>query len=165
MYCPRCSQAQTSYDVRFCPGCGLLLDSIVELLSTNGVPVRRQSEMRRNATWLRRKGIRIGAKLMFFAIFLLPVAMVLSIAFDSPGPLAMPFITFLGGLALTLYTFLFGEDRAEVPDMQYFVPGASKGFDLPAPQNTPIPHDYSKRINTSEMAMPQSVTEHTTKLL
>ncbi|MGH9908603.1 MAG: hypothetical protein ACRD8U_23845 [Pyrinomonadaceae bacterium] len=77
----------------------------------------------------------------------------------------MPFITFLGGLALTLYTFLFGEDQTGLPEMQYFVPDASKGFDLPSPHSTPITVDYSKRINTSEMAMPHSVTEHTTKLL
>jgi len=46
MYCPRCSQQQIT-DLRFCPGCGLQLDFVTELVANNGVPlpygeVRRQ---------------------------------------------------------------------------------------------------------------------------
>lgn len=165
MYCPRCSQQQTSYQVRYCPGCGLQLDSVIELLSNNGVPLTQQPESCRKVPRFGRKGVLIGGKVMFFALFLLPVAMVMSIGADSPGPLALPFITFLVGLAISLYTFLFGKDRPDFRNIQYSVASGKRRLDLPSPQINPIPAEYTRPVNTAEMMRPLSVTEHTTKLL
>lgn len=167
MYCPRCSQQQTTDDVRFCPGCGFQLTFVIELLSNNGAMAARQSEARKNISLLRRKGIRPGAKLLFLSLFLLPIAIMLSVIFDSPGPFMLPFLIFLMGLATVLYTLLFGEhDRSEMPEPQHGGLSATKrGLNLPAAQSTPIPIDDSRRINTAEIVRPPSVTEHTTRLL
>lgn len=167
MYCPRCSQQQTSNDVRFCPGCGFQLNVVAELLSTNGALITREAETRKKLALLERKGVRVGAKLLFLSLFLLPLAILLSVAFDSPGPFVLPFIVFLLGSAKVLYTLLFGEhDHSQLPAPLHAGLSATKRrFDLPAPQSTPIPINNSKRVNTAEMVQPPSVTDHTTRLL
>lgn len=167
MYCPRCSQQQTSDVVRFCPGCGFQLNVVAELLSTNGALIAREAGPRKKVALLRRKGVRVGAKLLFLSLFLLPLAILLSVGFDSPGPFILPFIIFLLGSAKVLYTLLFGEPaHSEMPAPLHAGLSATKRrFDLPAPQSTPIPINESKRINTAEMVRPPSVTEHTTQLL
>ncbi|MDQ2975256.1 MAG: hypothetical protein M3R69_07580 [Acidobacteriota bacterium] len=165
MYCPRCSQQQTSDVVRFCPGCGFQLNVVAELLSTNGALITREAETRKKVALLERKGVRVGAKLLFLSLFLLPLAILLSVAFDSPGPFVLPFIVFLLGSAKVLYTLLFGEqDRFKTPAPLHAGLSATKRrFDLP--KTTPIPINEPKRINTAEMVRPSSVTEHTTQLL
>jgi hypothetical protein len=163
MFCPRCNQQQTSNDVRFCPGCGFQLNFVAELLSSNGALVTREAETPGKVTLLRRKGVRLGAKLIFLSVFLMPLAIMFSVRFDSPIPFVAPFIVFLMGLAQIFYTLLFGEhDQSEMPE-----PGlsAERRFSLPAAQTTPIPINDSKRVNTAEMVRPPSVTEHTTQLL
>ena len=166
MFCPRCSQQQTSDDVRFCPGCGFQLNFVAELLSSNGALVTRKARTPGKVSLLRRKGVRLGAKLIFLSVFLLPLAIVLSVRFDSPIPFVAPFIIFLMGLAQVLYTLLFGgHDRSELTDSQHAGLSAERRFNLPAAQTTPIPIGNSKRVNTAEMVRPPSVTEHTTQLL
>ena len=167
MYCPTCSQQQTSDEVRFCPGCGLQLTFVMELLSHNGVLVRHEAETRKNVTLLRRKGIRPGAKLLFLSLFLLPLAILLSVGFDSPGPFILPFMVFLIGLAQVLYTLLFGEhDRSEMAETpRAGLSATTRRSSLPAAQSTSTPINDPKQINTAEMVRPPSVTEHTTQLL
>jgi hypothetical protein len=116
---------------------------------------------------MRRKGVRVGAKLLFLSLFLLPLAILLSVAFDSPGPFTLPFIVFLLGSAKVLYTLLFGaHDQSKMPAPMHAGLNASKRrFDLASPQSTPMPINDSKRANTAEMVRPPSVTEHTTRLL
>lgn len=89
MFCPRCSQRQTSDGVRFCPGCGFQLNVVSELLSNNGAVVTGEAEEGTKLLLLRRKGIRIGAKLIFLSAFLLPLAIGFSVRFDSPIPLSL----------------------------------------------------------------------------
>jgi hypothetical protein len=163
MYCPRCSQQQTSNDVRFCPGCGFQLNVVAELLSTNGALITREAETRKKVALLERKGVRVGAKLLFLSLFLLPLAILLSVAFDSPGPFVLPFIVFLLGSAKVLYTLLFGEN--DPPPLSAGLSATKRRFALPAPQSTPVPLNNSKRVNTAEMVQPPSVTDHTTRLL
>ena len=166
MFCPRCSQRQISDDVRFCPGCGFQLNVVSELLSNNGALVRREAEEGTKLLLLRRKGIRIGAKLIFLSAFLLPLAIGFSVRYDSPIPFIAPFIIFLMGSAQLLYTLLFSDyDQSELPESQPAGLSAARRFDLPAGQITPIPISDSKRVNTAEMVRPPSVTEHTTQLL
>ena len=167
MYCPRCSQQQASNEVRFCPGCGFQLNVVVELLSTNGALITRGAESRKKRALLRRKGVGVGAKLLFLSLFLLPLAILLSVVNDSPAPFVVPFIIFLLGAAKVLYTLLFGErDNYELPAaLQAGLTATKRRFELPNPQSTPIPINETKRLNTAEMVRPPSVTEHTTKLL
>ena len=165
MFCPRCSQQQTSDEVRFCPDCGFQLNLVSELLSTNGALVTREAEGRAKPPFLRRKGIRIGAKLIFLSLFLLPLAILFSVRLDSPIPFIAPFIIFLMGLAQVLYTLLFEQhDRSEMPEAQGAGLRAERRFTLPAAQAAPITINDSRR-NTAEMVRPPSVTEHTTQLL
>ncbi len=163
MYCPRCSQQQTSDDIRFCPGCGLQLDLVLELLSNNGALVTRIGDSRKKSL-LRRKELHPGGKLMFLSVFLLPVALLLSIGLDSAGPLVVPTITFLIGLAHVLYILLFGEhQRVEMAETRAALTSPANQAYLPAARGLPI--SGSRRIDTAEMVKPVSVTEHTTKLL
>jgi len=166
MYCPRCSRQQTSDDVSFCPGCGLQLNLVAELVSNNGAPVARGAEARKKPSRLRRNGIRPGTKLIFLSAFLLPLAIAFSVKFDSPIPFWVPLTIFLLGLAQVVYTLLFGKYDWEMSESQPGELSATKRrFNLPAPQSFPIPTNDSKRINTAEMVRPPSVTEHTTQLL
>jgi hypothetical protein len=153
--------------VRFCPSCGFQLNVVAELLSTNGALITREAAARKKPVLLRRKGVRVGAKLLFLSLFLLPLAILFSVASDSPGPFVVPFIIFLLGAAKVLYTLLFGEhDHSDLPaPLHAELTATKRRLDLPAPQSTPIPMNETKRLNTAEMVRPPSVTEHTTKLL
>lgn len=166
MYCPRCSQQQISDNVRFCPGCGFQLIAVAQLLSTHGAPDTRTAEARKNVSLLRRKGVRLGAKLIFLSVFLLPPGLWLSVEFDSPGPLMPALIIFLIGLAESLYTIIFGEpDPLGILASPPRELSTNQRLNLPATQGIPIPINEPRRINTAEMARRPSVTEHTTQLL
>ena|SRR5215470_5953992 len=164
MYCPRCSQQQIT-DLRFCPGCGLQLDFVTELVANNGVPLP-YGEVRKPVPFLRRKGISLGAKFVFLSLFLLPFSIAGAIAFDTPGPFAVPFIIFMVGLAQVLYTLLFRDpERPELAGVRQASLDQPKPLvSFPAAQGTPIVLE-ARRVHTAEMIRPPSVTEHTTKLL
>lgn len=161
MYCPRCSQS--SEDLRFCPGCGLPLGFVHELLANNGAPTSSQIMPAQSVPLMRRKGFRAGAKLMFLSFFLVPVAIMGSIVFDSPGPLIVPTLVFLIGVATALYTLLFVEP-GNSPEAKRQLGSMNHHVGLPLTKSPPITLAPG-RINTSEMARPVSVTEHTTQLL
>ena len=167
MYCPRCSQQQISDGVRFCSGCGLQLSLVMELLSNNGALAAGAAEARKKPSRLRRKGVRLGAKLVFLSAVVLPIAITFSVIFDSPEPLMVPSLIFLLGVAQVLYTLLFGEHQeSEMPVPHHGGLSAIKHpFNLPAARGTTIPINDPKRTNTAEMVRPPSVTEHTTRLL
>ncbi len=161
MYCPRCSQS--SDDLRFCKGCGLQLRFVHELLANNGIPVDAPLVKNEKFPLMQRKGFRVGAKFVFLSFFLAPVAIMLSIAFDSPGPLMVPALVFLVGVATALYTLLFAEPKQAFEDSRYTAPMYSPNG-LPLMTQKPIALEPPS-INTAEMVRPLSVTEHTTKLL
>jgi len=162
MYCPRCSQQQIA-DLRFCPGCGLQLDFVNELVANSGLPLPQTGKP---VPFLHRKGISLGAKLVFLSLFILPISFVCVIVFDTPGPFALPFIIFMVGLAQVLYTLLFKE--AEGVELSAGRPSALNQakplVSFPVGQGTPITLE-ARRVHTAEMIRPASVTEHTTKLL
>src|SRR5215210_8575220 len=110
MYCPKCGQ-QLSDNMRFCSRCGLLISEVAEWLAGGHLVVREEAEGARLSQ--KSKGMRRGAKVMFMGGILLPISFVLSIVFDEPFPLSIPFLVFFAGLSLWLYSRLFGE---EVPD-------------------------------------------------
>lgn len=60
MFCPRCSDAQVSEDVRFCKRCGLRLEAVHDLIAGD---TRMQSQA--DAVLPPQKEISIGAGLMF----------------------------------------------------------------------------------------------------
>lgn len=165
MFCPRCGQQQISEEVRFCPRCGLSLAAVPTLLASGIVPAATES---RAVQTQKRLGIRRGAKLMFFSAVLFPIFLGLSIAFDSPGPLAVPFTVFLAGLAWLLYFAIFGEETPHAREAE----GSKKFRDshtspaLPPSTFVPASGFGQRRVNTADMVQPPpSVTEQTTRLL
>lgn len=190
MHCPKCGQQQLSEEVRFCSRCGFPLEGVSRLVAAGGalpatappspaVLTTAQAELT-----AKQRGTRQGAKIVFWSVVLVPIFITLSSVFDSPGPLAPPFILFLAGLVRILYARLFGEDLAFIDRLprggrrgrkvapvtetaagQDGGAGAARGA-LPASQRAPFADPFPPRMQTAEMVYPPaSVTEQTTQLL
>jgi len=164
MYCPKCGQLVPD-NTRFCSRCGLLLSDLSEWLAGNSeLPLRRVAQP--NKLSPRRKGMRFGAKTMFWGAVMLPIFMGFSIAGDSPFPLFFPFLVFLAGLSILLYSRLFGDETSsnKGQQAQEFRFGTEPVYLPPAP-GPEVSSGVRREARTAEMARPPSVTEHTTKLL
>jgi hypothetical protein len=103
---------------------------------------------------------------MFFSGVLFPIFLVISLAVDEGGPLAIPFIVFFISLVMMLYARLFSDKTA--PVINYVAPTTTLGStstrsSLPPATSVPIP--ARQQVRTNELAQPPSVTEHTTRLL
>jgi len=163
MYCPKCGQLVPD-NTRFCSRCGLLLSDLSEWLAGNSVlPLRKAGEP--NKLSPRRKGMRFGAKMMFWGAVMLPIFMGFSIAADSPFPLFVSFIVFLAGLSILLYSRLFGDPTPsnQGQQAQEFRFGTEPIY-LPPGSSPEVFSGGRREARTAEMARP-SVTENTTKLL
>ncbi|MEA2172961.1 MAG: hypothetical protein QOD00_553 [Blastocatellia bacterium] len=168
MYCPKCSQQQLSESVRFCSRCGFALGPVVELLNGNEVLAAREAAKLWKLSLRHHKGTRIGAKLLFFSIVLMPLAIGLSAIFDSPAPLLIPLTVFLAGMTQIMYVRLFGESA--LPEKR--MPGSAlpnaneRRSELPSTQEPAPSLIDSRPINTAEIVQPPpSVTERTTVLI
>lgn len=145
--------------MRFCSRCGFQLGAVNALLAVDGTPVIVKS----GKGLLANHRTRQGAKIMFASGVLLPVGIILSIAFDHPGPLILPFIIFIAGLSWLLYFRLFGEETTTAAQ-------TSAPAQLHAPQQSFLPAAHASNVphpthRTAEIVQPPSVTEHTTRLL
>jgi len=170
MFCPRCGQQMAS-DARFCSRCGFVLGSVSQLLVTNGIPGQIETQIPAPLPPTQRdKGIKLGAKILFFAAVLIPLAIILSIAIDEPGPLAIPFLGVVVGAALMLYARLFWAHHT-FPRQGYQIGVPSPFIQnpqnpmLPPPSAVPVNNYRAPRLNTADMQERPSVVEHTTKLL
>lgn len=165
MFCPRCGQQQISDEVRFCPRCGLSLAQVPALLAVGDAALAEGAP--RVVQTRKRKQIRRGGKIMFFSAVLFPILLGISIAADSPGPLVVPFMVFLVGLAWMLYFVLFGEEipRAGAAEGRKEFRDNRTAPALPPSTFVPASGFGQRRANTSDMAQPPSVTEQTTRLL
>lgn len=168
MYCPNCGQQQISDEMRFCSRCGLALSELAEWLAGGSLPVKRREAKRVAADSPRRKGIRRAAKLMFFSGVLFPVFLVISLAVEEGGPMAIPFILFFVSLAMMLYARLFSDKTPSLTNhaVQTSALGSTSARgSLPPPTSIPIPAAGRQQVRTNELAQPPSVTENTTRLL
>src|SRR5262245_43574460 len=103
MYCPRCGNQPTSDRVRFCPSCGFRLDGVADLLARDGVPagplnIPQTNFIQSGEPSERKKGIRRGAKIVFFSLGILAPIGALSIVENEPGFLFLPLTLFLAGV-------------------------------------------------------------------
>jgi zinc-ribbon domain len=166
MYCPKCGQLLPD-NTRFCSRCGLRLSEVADWLAGSGeLSLREKSHPKVLSP--KRKGMRFGAKAMFWGAAITPVFLGLSLAVDEPGPLLIPMIVFLAGLSILLYSRLFGEEISikpsqQVQDLSF---GTRPSYNaLPPGSNAGAVSSVRREVRTAEIANPPSVTEHTTKLL
>ena len=162
MYCPGCGYQTTEGSVRYCPGCGFRLDGVTQLLARSGEPVGSEPEALAGLSQ-RQVGLRVGVKLILLSVVLFPIFLGLSFIFDSPIPLFPSVTLFLGGLAWTLYSQLFGENV--LPPKQSQFPASPRGLALPSRQSVPNTGFISNQSNAPATVHPPSVTERTTNLL
>lgn len=165
MYCPKCSQQQISEEVRFCSRCGFQLGIVSELLETDGVLQNYSPHSsQENPSLYRQIVSSIGAKLIFFAVALAPVAILL----DKEILLLIPFFLFFIGFMQIIYKLVFDVKPALPTSKSAETKNLSSNnqpLNLPAPDTKPIPILEIRKRDTSEMTPPPSVTDHTTKRL
>jgi len=166
VYCPRCSQ-QASDDVSFCTRCGFQLGAVKELLATDGARPAHLKDFEASRSSQSQRGKRLGGKLIFFSIILLPLFFALSYTFDSPLPLWFPAVVFLAGLTCFLHSVIFGEDLLPAKDKASTLPSgiSTDASTLSGQSAMPIGELNAMSVNTAEMIQPPSVTDRTTELL
>src|SRR5215468_1295947 len=113
MYCPNCGQQQISAEMRFCSRCGLALSGLTEWLTAVRLP-ERSTDDQMALDSPRRKGMRRGAKLMFFSGVLLPVCLALTFLIDEGAVMLIPLPFFFVSLVWILYARLFSEATVRV---------------------------------------------------
>ncbi len=66
MFCPKCSQQQSSGNIRFCSRCGFKLNVLKALLAEDNASLSKTSKSNAvNRSW-RKRDMTIGALVMFF---------------------------------------------------------------------------------------------------
>jgi hypothetical protein len=174
MYCPKCSQLQSSDEMRFCSRCGFALSGVAMLVENDGVIPQLPAKSAQTQASSRKKVMAESA--IFTAIFW-TLLIFATLAFDFGGPfelmakLAALLFFFLGliGLLRFLYGFLFVKDMVGQPAHDAFPATSqstlgemSRRAALPAQREVPV---GQRRGHTKEMLPQPSVTEHTTRLL
>jgi len=168
MYCPNCGQQQVSDEMRFCSRCGLALSGLTEWLAAGRSPTRAPDYDQVAIDSPRRKGLRRGAKLMFFSLVLFSISLVVSLAIDEGAVMLLPFALIFISVVWILYARLFIPKTATV-NPPAFQPPVVGSYPTPASLNpaasVSIPPIGRQQIKTNELAQPPSVTENTTRLL
>lgn len=173
MFCPQCGQQQVSDAARFCSRCGFQLAAVSGLLATNGAAPELAFEAVPVPESPKRKGARLGGKLMLSGMFLLPALGLLSEMVGSPEELIIVgAIVFLAGLFRLLYALLFedGPYRSQLQRQPVYTQPAQfahprEAAALPPQQAQPARGYAPPRPDTAEIAYRPSVTEGTTRLL
>ncbi len=179
MFCPKCSQQQTSATVRFCPRCGFQLEVVKELLATDGAAplMRPDAEVHTPQRSARERGIRQGIMLMLLTAFIVPMTAILAKLGILPKELVALAAVFcaIGGFIRFTYALMMEEGaktrKPSLPSaynpamMRSHLQAGATPTALPPPQSIPAGEFGRQRIETAEMVQPPSVTENTTRLL
>jgi hypothetical protein len=160
MYCPKCGQFQVSGEVQFCTRCGQSLKVVRELITNEAVvPAKHDGETHIIRPSQRKKGMRLGGKLVFWGLASAPVTLLLSLLVDSPFLFLLSCLIVFIGTVRIVYARLFEEAQSSTkPDDES---ARLRHSSLPNPLVSPNSFSPSARAVSS----PHSVTEHTTKLL
>jgi hypothetical protein len=153
--------------VRFCPSCGFRLDGVVDLISRDGAPAGYSHTPQTNSLQSgepseRKKGIRRGAKMVFFSLAMFLPVVGFCAAVEHGGPLILPASIFFAGIVWMIYYRLFGDETTPAPtpvQQPYFGPPPQHAS-LPPQQSVPV---YRSPVETPKE--PHSVIEHTTRSL
>ena len=174
MFCPQCGQQQTSEAARFCSRCGFQLAAVSGLLATGGAAPEPAFEAVPAPASPRRKGARLGGKLMLSGMFLGPALAMLSEIIGTPEELGLVGVmVFMAGMFRLLYALIFedGPYRRQLQRQQVYAPPAQfagpprEAAALPPQQAMPARGYVPPRADTGEIAFRPSVTEGTTRLL
>ena len=173
MFCPDCGQQQASDATRFCSRCGFQLAAVAGLLATRGAAPEPAYEAVPAPETPKRKGVRLGGKLMLTGMFLGPALAAFSELIGTPDEIALlGVIVFMAGLFRLLYALIFedGPYRRQLQRQPAYVPSAQfapprEAATLPPAQGMPARAYAPPRADTSELAYRPSVTEGTTRLL
>jgi hypothetical protein len=140
---------------------------VADLLARDGAPAGLSNIPQTNALQSgepseRKRGIRRGAKMVFFSLGMLAPVGALSIVTDEPGLLFLPLTLFLAGVLWMIYYRLFGDENAPTPKNRPEPP-----YFGPPPQNASLPPPQSAPVYRSPVEAPKehSVVEHTTRSL
>ena len=176
MYCPKCSQLQTSEETKFCSRCGFPLGLVSDILAHGGF-LPQLAELHKPKKWLTRKN-GVVFSLFWFMFFLLIMAPFFGIAGIDEMAGISAIIGIFGGLMWLIGSLVLmkGEPKQyvlpinELPNanINTFYETNQKNL-LPnqtqTAQSYVAPTDSWKAPNTGEFAQPRSVIEATTKLL
>ena len=162
MYCPKCSQQQVSYEVRFCSRCGLPLSAVRELV-VGGALAERRAGAQGDQLSPALRGTRKGVWIML-ASFPLALITGLLAAIDDVFAvfILLPVLCFVAGFARLLYG-TFREGRA--PRIQEDLSQPHAASVMPPARVPPIEGFTEQRMITAEVVEPPSVTENTTRFL
>ena len=160
MYCPKCGQSQLS-EAQFCNRCGLSLNIIKELVLSDGNALKTYHVEGQGIRRLQRqKGMRLGAKLLFWGLASVPLTLLFSVITNTPFFLLLSVLVVLAGICRMLYARIFEEIDSPHQVPQFVLmqsPALTNSLDVRTSANS---FGAGPRPVT-----PQSVTEHTTKLL
>ncbi len=179
MHCPRCGQQQVSEEIKFCSRCGFPLGLVSEVLA-NGGNLPQLADLHKNKKWFTQKlGLKIALLWFVFICFLLlPLAAITK----APGGViaGLAIIGFVGGLLITLLSFLFlpketkpfqGQNNFQNDNYApQFLSGNQHQTALPPPTSQPVssyapPMAGSWKAPDTGDLVPHSITDGTTKLL
>ena len=173
MFCPQCGQQQASEAARYCSRCGFQMGAIPGLLATGGAAPEFAPEAMAAPETPKRKGARLGGKLMLSGMFLGPALAMLSELIGTPDELALVgFMVFLAGMFRLFYALIFEDgpyrtrprgQQAYIPPPQFAPP--REATSLPPSQGAPVRVYAPPRADTGEITYRSSVTEGTTRLL
>jgi hypothetical protein len=146
------------------------MDGVVDLIARDGVPagypqIPQTNSLQSGEPSERRKGIRRGAKLVFFSMAIFLPILAFAIAENEGGVLVLPLTLFVAGILWMIYYRLFGDERPPAPkpvQQPYFGPPPqhSSLASLPPQQSVPV---YRSPVETPKEQ--HSVVEHTTRSL
>jgi len=160
MYCPRCSHQAASDNVRFCPGCGLWLQGVAELVANNCLFTRGDEAEPKPRRSLVKRGALLGATLGFISCF-----WVLLATGPKSGPVAvavfcwLALMTLIGvsGYVKRLFTKIFSEE--ESPPLKKIT------YTLPSAYSALGADSGRQFVDTATTRQPSSVTDQTTSRL
>ncbi len=181
MFCPRCGQEQISEDLRFCPGCGLSMGLIFEILNHGGTLPQLMELAKKEKFFTRKKGVFFS--LIWFIFMVLIVTPFWAIV-DVEEMAALAAVTgIFGSLLILLFSIFFLPSAKSVTDGAFAhldspqragnLTGADGRQNALPPKQTQNAEDYIspqsagnwRAPDTDDLVRPGSVTEQTTKLL
>ena len=101
---------------------------------------------------------------MLAAVALSPLFFAWAVLADGPGPLLAPVTLFLTGLCFVLYSRAFREYPPAIVNRQHYPVLTPTNKPVSSfPDRSSISGYGPRKVNTSDMTEPPSVTDHTTQ--